>query len=219
MSSTNRGGQRSPSDNYPTPTFCVHRLLEGAELPGGLWYEPCAGEGAIIAAVNEVRNDVQWVANEIRKGGHHELMRRLGHLPSFQANCGDALDDFAFPDRKVDVVITNPPFFLAMELIQTLMRQFPHAHVVQLLRMNFWGTKKRQPFFEKYPPDMYVLPNRPSFKGEGKTDSIEYAWFVWEPAPRAREFGRVKVLPLTHRADQATPAITGTEFVDSTETP
>lgn len=27
-------------------------------------------------------------------------------------------------------------------------------------------------------PDIYVLPNRPSFSGKG-TDSIEYAWFVW----------------------------------------
>jgi hypothetical protein len=27
-------------------------------------------------------------------------------------------------------------------------------------------------------PDIYVIPNRPSFTG-GKTDSIEYAWFVW----------------------------------------
>ena len=31
----------------------------------------------------------------------------------------------------------------------------------------------------KHPPDLYVLPNRPSFTKNGNTDSIEYAWFVW----------------------------------------
>jgi hypothetical protein len=220
MSSTNRGGKRSPADNYPTPSFCVHRLLERVELPGGLWYEPCAGEGAIIEAVNQVRDDVEWRATELRENGHEELVRRHGRLPGFRANCGDALDPYPF-DRSdpVKVVITNPPFSIAFELLNHEMREHPDAMIALLLRINFWGSKKRQPFFEKFPADTFILPNRPSFRGAGTTDSIEYAWFIWPGQPRMREFGKVAVLALTARDEQATPLITGEEFADEPETP
>lgn len=213
MSSTNRGNERSPADNYPTPTFCIDRLLEAVSLPGGVWYEPCAGEGAIIQAVNDRRSDVQWRAVEYRQAGHEELCRRL---PGVVAVCGDALDPYPFlsefPLGQPQVVITNPPFSIAFELLQHLMREHPEAHIAFLLRINFWGSKKRHDFFTKYPPDTYVLPNRPSFKGAGTTDSIEYAWFVWPPSPRAREFGKIKVLGLTSRTAQATSPVTGEEF-------
>jgi hypothetical protein len=44
MSSTNRGAAREPADNYPTPSWCVRRLLEAVELPPGRWLEPACGE-------------------------------------------------------------------------------------------------------------------------------------------------------------------------------
>ena len=47
-----------------------------------------------------------------------------------------------------------------------------------LLRLNFLGSQERSDYLREHMPDIYVIPNRPSFTG-GKTDSIEYAWFVW----------------------------------------
>ena len=44
-------------------------------------------------------------------------------------------------------------------------------------------------------PDVYVLPNRPSFTGHG-TDSCEYAWFVFG-ASRPKPRGLVRVLATT----------------------
>ncbi len=35
--------------------------------------------------------------------------------------------------------------------------------VAFLLRLNFLGADERSDFWREYPPDIYVLPNRPSF--------------------------------------------------------
>ena len=56
MSSTHRGAERRPADFYATPHWTVRRLLEALPLPGGVWFEPCAGEGDIIKAVNAKLN-------------------------------------------------------------------------------------------------------------------------------------------------------------------
>lgn len=186
MSSTNRGGRRSPADYYPTPAWCVERLLEEAELPGGLWAEPCAGDGAIIRAVKAVRPGIEWCANELRPECSNELLPLV-------ANGELALGDARgwSPRSRPTVAITNPPFRLAMEMVEWSRENADVA--VLLLRLNFVGTASRAPFMRTCPPDVYVLPNRPSFTGRG-TDSIEYAWFVWDSRRPQSEFGRLCVL-------------------------
>jgi hypothetical protein len=69
-----------------------------------------------------------------------------------------------------------------------------------LLRLNFLGGAKRTAFLRARPPDIYVLPNRPSFTGHG-TDACEYAWFVW-PSNRQRHQGHVQVLAETRAQDR-----------------
>ncbi len=65
MSATNRGRQRSPADDHPTPEWCVRRLVEAVDLPGSRWLEPAAGDGAIVRAVGRV--DVAWDLWEVRE--------------------------------------------------------------------------------------------------------------------------------------------------------
>lgn len=199
MSSTNRGGQRTEADNYPTPPWCVHRLLEKAGLPrNGIWYEPCAGEGAIIHAVQTFpgTEGIEWYANEWREEAAPALKR---YLPSKRTTFGDYLDPALKTPNPDDVrvVITNPPFRIAYEVLQVSLTRFRNAYVVLLLRLNFWGSAQRQPFMSKYPPDTYSLPNRPDFKGQGKTDSPEYAWMQWPSGHRQREYGAIRVLDAT----------------------
>lgn len=67
MSSTGRGGQRSPADFYRTPRWTVNAVLSALRLPEGRWLELGAGEGDIIRAVHARRCDVTWTAVELRE--------------------------------------------------------------------------------------------------------------------------------------------------------
>lgn len=78
MTATGRSSKLSPSaDNYPTPGWCIRRFLE--EWPsfanvGTRWLEPCAGDGSIIRAVDDYREQrgmeaIEWTAVEYRPTG------------------------------------------------------------------------------------------------------------------------------------------------------
>lgn len=191
MSATNRGTVRNEADFYETPSWCVRRLLERLWLPGGSWFEPAAGHGAIIRAVNAVHEEkVEWCACELRPEAWARL-REVVDGPDLFVGIDFLNGDFAGTDFAV--VATNPPYSLAMEFVENALPLAPY--VVMLLRLNFLGSAKRSAFFRGEMPDVYVLPNRPSFTGGG-TDATEYAWFVWTPE-RERRAGRQEVLDKT----------------------
>jgi len=193
MSSTNRGSIRSLADEYPTPQWCVERLLEAVTLPNGQWLEPCAGSGEIIKVISRQNIKARWTAIEISPEYSKTLVEVVGQegdvvITDFlQMPCSDIF--------KVDVAITNPPYSRVMDFVTKSMQLADW--VIMLLRLNFLGSLKRAKFFHRHMPDVYVLPNRPSFTGEG-TDSTEYAWFVWPPE-NFRYRGIVGVLNTTPR--------------------
>jgi hypothetical protein len=185
VSSTNRGAVRRASDYYPTPAWCVRSLLSEVALPGGSWLEPCAGDGAIIRAVREVRPDVRWTGWELREEAAPSL-RRL--LPAPRLHIGDFLAS-PKPRRRYSVALTNPPFSRATPFVEACLERADL--VVMLLRLSFLSTRDRADFMRSHCPDVYVLAKRPSFTG-GPTDSADYAWFVWTTARRGT--GRIRVL-------------------------
>lgn len=67
---------------------------------------------------------------------------------------------------------------------------------VAMTRINFLAGGGRRSFFARSMPDVYVLPNRPSFTEDGRTDATEYCWLVWPPE-RHRSSGNVRVLAET----------------------
>jgi hypothetical protein len=200
-------------DAYPTPPWAVHRLLEACPLPGGRWIEPAAGDGAIIRAVRWHRRDILWDALDIREACRERLHNLVGH----DRVIGDFIGYPFFVDgsSKYDVLITNPPFSLAMEFLQKGLEVADR--VALLLRSNFLGSQGRAEFFREHMPDRYQLPNRPTFvhvekwnpkakKGKGgweKTsgDSVEYEWMVW--SRERRSVGTSQVLAITPEADVA----------------
>jgi hypothetical protein len=197
VSATNRGGKRSEADFYPTPAWCVDRLLEAVKLPGGLWIEPAAGRGAIVKAVNAARSDVRWRVVELDARFASELTREVGR----RAMINRSFFDVSQRDLRgsASVVVTNPPYSLAMPMIEHALT-FDARFVVMLLRLNFLASAGRADFMRTHAPDVYVLPNRPSFSGVG-TDSIEYAWFVWH-GRRRRRHGTISVLEPTSAEDR-----------------
>jgi len=191
MSATGRGGKRNPFDFYATPAGITQRIVRHLGLPGGKWLEPAAGDGAIIRAITSIREDIFWTACELRA----ECADALRFAGADEVLLGDFRPQallLAAEGRRFDVAILNPPFKLA----QTILGQCLELcdWVVALERVNWLASLGRENWMRTHTPDVYLLPDRPSFSG-GTTDSIEYAWMVWRPGDHKRDHGRVEILP------------------------
>jgi hypothetical protein len=191
MSATNRGAKRKAADFYPTPAYCVSRLLDSVPLPPGRWLEPGAGSGAIIRATRGDPRvaDVWWTAIENRSLSWGPLANALG--PEDRLVRADFLyHDIAL--ERFTLALGNPPYRLAAEFIERALGLAPR--VIFLLRLNFLGSRKRVPFFRRVGmPDVHVLAERPSFTGGG-TDATEYAWMDFRREWAGRSTGAMSIL-------------------------
>lgn len=180
MSSTNRGYDRHKSDYYVTPIDEIKKFLSAwlsdeqdgddynllAETPDKLiWLDPCAG------------------GDSSHPMSYPEALKEIGVEPATIDLRDDSLAELKadYLETEVfgyDVIITNPPFNIAQEIIEKALKE--STYVVMLLRLNFLGSKQRFEFWQKHPAKkIYVHHKRMSFTG-GPTDSIEYAHFVWQ---------------------------------------
>ena len=208
MSSTNRGKKGGgDAEFFGTPFHIVHRLLERLVLPGGLWLEPSAGDGAIIRAVNEVRQDVNWRAIEIRK----ECMEPLHTIWNCQSVMLGSFQNYARANAlredgqdAFSVVIMNPPFSQAFIFVQRALELA--EHVVCLQRINWlFDSEACRLYFRDHVPDIYAV-GRTDFDGRGG-DSASYAWFHWREGQANRETGNFHILDKTPRAERIIGAL------------
>ena len=145
MSAAGRGGPRIEVDNYPTPPWCTRRILE--VLPYfGSWIEPCAGEGAIADVVRGANPIARYQTCDIRKIGEQYV--------------ADATKPMRVLVSPFDLLITNPPFNVAHEIIQA---QRDTARLcVYLLRSSFIAGERAEAYRDDMPAE-YRLPERPEF--------------------------------------------------------
>jgi len=190
-------------EDFPTPSWCVRRLLEAWCPYPGLLVEPCAGSGGIIKAVSEELDEGQcsWLATEVNPDRYEELTKQ-DQLHACVLGDFLELTQGQEPNPRVNAVITNPPFTLAQRFVERCRVLYPNAEVVMLLRLGFLESDARVSFYNTHGvPDIYVLPNRPSFVGKGKTDSTAYGWFVWPPSKRSE--GTVQILRPTDKTEKS----------------
>jgi hypothetical protein len=186
MSKTRNPKREGNADFYPTPAWCVHRLLETIVLPHGRWLEPAIGDGAIKKAVNDFivyeEPQIQWTTIDIRDTKHADIVADYIGI-----DCKELCDQY------FSVVITNPPYNQAMAFVEESLKRA--RFVIMLLRLNWLASKIRAPFLRVNTPDVYVLPNRPSFDSKG-TDSCDYGWFVWD-TENHKSRGYIEILETT----------------------
>ncbi len=110
------------------------------------------------------------VTNDIREDSPAEYHMDVRKMP-------------ALTKTPYDLVATNPPFSLAMEVIEASLKMVRDGGlVVMLLRLNFLEGAERFPFMQSNPPQRaYVHHRRMGFlPGAKKTDSIAYMHAVWQ---------------------------------------
>lgn len=191
MSATNRGAERHIDDAYFTPAWATKRLVHWWEGNGpkrnGIWLEPCVGSGAIVRAVMESTDPniskfrpTDWRVNDI-----NNMPRDMPLVNNYVISDFTIWSDWRGAEAakgSYTVVISNPPFNLAEEIIRKAM-EFTDT-VVMFQRLNFLGSAKRCRWLQARTPTVLVLPNRPSMglnkKGKPGTDATEYGWFVWD---------------------------------------
>ena len=96
---------------------------------------------------------------------------------------------------KYDVIITNPPFNISRSIIDKALDDVTEGgYVIMLLRLNYLGGKVRKDLWESHMPKyIFTYSRRLSFTDDGKTDSVEYAHYVWKKGENP-EFSLLKVI-------------------------
>lgn len=172
MSSTNRT-HRSGNDYYVTPVSAIKTFLqvflEHEEMQEPI-LDPCAGGDL----THKMSYPVALAANGFR----------CSTIDIRQDSLAERKQDYLITDCMMEnnTIITNPPFNLAQPIIEKALRDVKTSgFVIMLLRLNYFGSKVRKPFWDKQlPVYAFVHHKRIGFTDDGKTDSIEYMHCVWQ---------------------------------------
>lgn len=222
MSSTNRSNAREEhvADYYITPIKDIELFLQNTDkipelnnkLINGCILDPCGGGNKEIAdekGIKEVYHAMSY-PTAIKELFNNDVDTYDIRSTSLAANISDYLQTRI--NYRPDIIITNPPFNIATSIIEKAMNDVAEdGYVIMLLRLNFFGSKEREKFFEKYMPEYvfmhhirigftdkkdengYVIFNKNGLPKKGSTDSIEYAHFIFHKGVKP-EFSKLYLI-------------------------
>lgn len=181
MSSTNRknAAERHVSDYYVTPVYEVERFLIALNNVDKSVME-CNSILDCSAGGDSVNNVMSYPT------AIHNLTGKVIDTIDIREDSPSLYKgDYLKFDCKenYDMVISNPPFNLALEFIQKALDDVKEGGwVIMLLRLNFLeGISRKEVLWDNIMPKyIFVHSKRMSFTGDGKTDSIAYAHYVFK---------------------------------------
>jgi hypothetical protein len=162
-------------DFFPTPAWatralCTH-VIAGIGLDRFTAWEPACGEGHMARPLAEYFKIV--FASDVQPYGFGDVDDFL--LYGSGANYGN-----------IDWIITNPPFRLAQEFVETAINR-ASTGVAVLVRSAFTeGIDRFKNLFTKYPPHTIAQFAERVAMVKGKVDedassATAYCWIVWRP--------------------------------------
>ncbi len=201
MSSTNRSESRKNHkyDYYVTPIEEIILFLKEffkieTIYNKGYILDPCAG--------GEEKGDLSIPMS------YPDALKSLGYMNLGTIDIrSDSLANLKEDYLKYDVakdtldkpkiIITNPPFDISKEIIRkALLDVEDNGFVIMLQRLNFMGgITENKRFWEEVglPKYIFVHRKRMSFTNNRKTDSIEYAHYVWQKGFNP-DFAKLKII-------------------------
>jgi hypothetical protein len=153
-------------DFYVTPNYVTEALLKVEEFSGKVW-EPSCGNGAISKVLLDHGLDVM-------------------SSDKYDRGYGETGIDFLQEWRKVDHVLTNPPYLLdAHQDFAFHALQVAQQKVALLLPLTFLETPKRRRFLRwSKPRTIWIFEYRAHTLKEGfvgtPASRMIFSWFVWE---------------------------------------
>ncbi len=162
---TKRRADLDGPDFFPTPAWATHALVENERFEGTIWECAC-GDGAMARVLEEAGYKVR--ATDLYGRGH-----------------GETGVDFLKSTRKVDNIVTNPPYNVAEAFVAQGLKLARNKFAL-LLRLAFLeGANRANTIFLKHPPArVWIFSERITFymKGAERAGSgtTAYAWFVWD---------------------------------------
>lgn len=159
------GHNRETNDFYPTPASTTHALMRREIFVGNVW-EVASGNGSMSKVIEEY-NDC--ISSDIRRGKDIYGEKRVNFLRTV---------------RKVDNIITNPPYRYAVEFVKHSL-ECADKKVAMLMKLVFLEGVTRYELFTTTPlKTVYVFCRRQKITIRGKemknSSMIAYAWFVWD---------------------------------------
>lgn len=182
MSSVNRGTVRNADDYYITPHWLIEDFLAAFAENNMLVCSPDESPRVLDPSAGGCDKYEMSYPTVLEKHGFTvDSWDIRADSRASVINC-DFLQVKSLK-KPYDMIITNPPFNVAQEFTEHALEMVEYGGlVIMLQRLNWLGSQKRIPMWQKLPlAAVYVHSKRPGFDPEkpSKTDSTEYAHFVF----------------------------------------
>jgi hypothetical protein len=178
-----RRTQRRNLDAYYSMSWAADKLRDRLALKfnafiAGTIMEPCVGLGALSKPFSDANYNASLdlslyhvITNDLNPSiaaDYHDDARERRAWKRWQADIG-----------PIDWTITNPPFAYAPDILQHAYNN-SRVGVAFLLRLSILEPcEDRASFMSECPPTHQIVLPRISFTGDGGTDNVTCAWFVW----------------------------------------
>lgn len=158
---------RPEGDFYSTPMSLVRELKKTGEIDGySDIIDPCAGEGAIVEALEENSN-------------------ALIHASDLYVGYDTVADIYDIPQNSYDLVVTNFPFSEWDDMVRKALEIAPK--VITIGRLNYLGTHKRNVtgLWDNL-TDIYVFDRMVDYRTPKRLDGLFHVgalvtgWFVFQ---------------------------------------